>query len=569
LRERFTALELNSNALKTKITKLETELVSNNQNNLNQTNQNKKDNSPEKFKFIVNTLLTCKRQLENDFLESQMKIRKCIDKFKGYNDRLHICDERILFIKEIFNQKNLQYRNSIAAFTAEKEIWRTTNAINIDSIETKQLTYDDFSSYSMHPETETFMRSIFRHLDPEDTGLCVVEHLFSFFSNIYSKMQSSTDSENTDFVNSDFFSVLLMNGISIGELRNLIDKLSFLIDTASDENSHSMITWGEFLYLFTPGKIENLISPNTADKSFVKEFELFSDFNWGFLPINIDDKRLSYVLDNSNCYSKLDLTTLRSEAFRLSKERSFILKKLQDNTKSFKMRINEVCHNYRAKIMSLENTNNNLCSKINDLNGILNDQKEKTEYLESNLNEVKAKSSTDIHNCKNQIKILEEKLILKEFESSKLIDKTFCEEKLRTERLEAENNLLKKELNKAEIKAKSYQRDAVRLQVSLDESNEKISNMQDVINKLNNQINLLQVENQRIQEIKIAIPPIDQTKYDEQVSQISTKIIDRVNVEDENEENNFNLKSSSLLDLKMKNLNSLAEKLLKSNTLHM
>eukprot|EP01038_Epipyxis_sp_PR26KG_P010507 gene10507-14119_t len=311
-----------------------------------QRNSSELRNNLEKYKF----------NLENKYVDQTIIINNTLEQLQNYERRLSAASNRILFASAILAQKEIQMRNSIAAFEVEKKLLFMTYKQNKNDYVMNEKIYhnnqivelDNNSNYSLanlriDPEAEALLKAVFRNIDTTDSGMIFIyfflaaviqphyyhikstnittneqEELKSIHSSILQIIQqakktditilSSANNNNDNNGHFLFSSLGVLICCALG-----IEQWLILLENLFVQSGLHKLTWGEFLFQLLPCLHETnhaIIHSNrlTADEiKSLKAVGLIGDINWGVIPLQIPplasyDSDSIPIINNTNQY---------------------------------------------------------------------------------------------------------------------------------------------------------------------------------------------------------------------------------------------------------------------------
>ena len=208
----------------------------------------------------------------------EVKLNKRLDTF---STRFAACKDRLQMLQSLYAHKDIEMRNTAAAFEAEKRLlsqW-TTDEIQkrtqSDGPQSKDKINDfnlpgSFSSaepptLAITPECEAFLRSVFRQLDPDDRGAVSHRVLLQCLHTAASRgllrcchSQSNSSEVGASSPRRDNKYCKPPGVPSTDIWGTLIHGLEQLADRSEVED----ITWGEFLLLLCPSPTHNNVKVN-------------------------------------------------------------------------------------------------------------------------------------------------------------------------------------------------------------------------------------------------------------------------------------------------------------------
>ena len=224
-------------------------------------------------------LVTFRAEVDQQMVASNLLEVKLGRRISSFASRFAACQDRLQLLQNLNAQKDVQIRNTAAAFEAEKrlltqwtkeEIRRHTKPAQTSDTETRESAdvngneWNDIPgsfanssaipSFSISAECEAFLRAVFRQLDPDDSGtvsqrlLLQCLHTAAARGLLRCSHSISGDSEvgacsrdrskATDGQSTDIWAIL-------------IHGLEMLVDNWRSGDAED-ITWGEFLLLLCP-----------------------------------------------------------------------------------------------------------------------------------------------------------------------------------------------------------------------------------------------------------------------------------------------------------------------------
>jgi hypothetical protein len=205
------------------------------------------------------------------------------------------------------------------------------------SIQTNSFLLDNHTVITLRPESEGILRTIFRHIDSEDTGLVPASLLLEVIAgNALTIDQNDSDLDvinklrscNIESIESPITQLLVSTIGAIGVTRLVYGLYKYCY---RDKRAEAELTWGEFLLLLVPSNDNTRKSLKADNKLSSQEIKALSnngiidEYSLGLVPLQLPT---SFIASGNKGYSSimsLDTSTLRREAIRLCEERAFLL----------------------------------------------------------------------------------------------------------------------------------------------------------------------------------------------------------------------------------------------------
>jgi hypothetical protein len=437
----------------------------------------------DSFSFMRDCVVTSKSQIEAAYLVNQIQMLRAFETLRTMEIKLSLMAEHLKLLTVSTAHKEIQLRNSRAAFLAEKAKSRLNSE---GEVCTKNRNASSDILTELRPEVESVLRMLFRQLDQDDRGVVSTTMLLRVLKAPELDEDGCAHDETSAFVvDGDSVLSLIAAGLGPSGMQNLVNGLRTLSNIDPDI-SERVVTWGEFLLLLLPdtavdlyrrriseGDTQNRISLSLRDVQELRRLGVFNEEQWGMVPLNLGDVANTEKFD----LDVLDRPSLRKEIRRLFQERSFLLRRLQDSERTMERRVEEAKAFFASEIRRFE------LAELR-LNRLLRERTEQSEELqrkavaqENHNHEMTTRFDSTVRTLREQIEQLSTQLRLKEAELAAESDERLHSEKSKRERLEAENGFLRRDLSKTEIRCKSLQRDVLRSQTTAGEMQEELMSL--------------------------------------------------------------------------------------------
>jgi hypothetical protein len=420
----------------------------------------------------------------------------------SFASRFAACQDRLQMLQSLHAQQEVQTRNTAAAFEAERRLltqWTgeeirrhvqsqddvdskpggmksaesggkrkgTTSAgsrdVQIPGTFAVATTETGTSALSITPECEAFLRSVFRQLDPEDTGTVSRRLLLQCLhtaaargllrcshSHPGSHEVGACERRNTGSCRSG-------NGRSSGVppsdiWAKLIHGLEGLAESSSSRGESEDMTWGEFLLLLCPlpprprlkrggrgeasrekdpaawsmltgdseeeeGEEEEEGDPygdvrlSPADHRHLHHSKLLGDLDWAMVPLSLPPAAFeadeSALIPTSWLRTVLrggsnvefDVSRLKKEALRLARERAFLLRRVQVMCRSLERRATSIRSYFSYDLRKLTLKNDTTQRSLRDSQVYVGELEGRVQSL-----------SADLQQERNQVSVQQELL---------------------------------------------------------------------------------------------------------------------------------------------------------------
>lgn len=442
-----------------------------------------KGKEADNFVFMRDCLVTSRSQIEATYLVNQIQMLRAFESLRAMETKLSLMTEHLKLVTVSTAHKQIQLRNSRAAFLAEKMRSRLCSKKE-GFVEDRSASSDILTE--LRPEVEVVLRMLFRQLDPDDRGVVSTAMLLRVLeAPKLNKGDNECDDTNLCVGASDSVLSLIAGGLGPTGMQNLVNGLKTLVKIDPDI-SDKEVTWGEFLLLLLPDVAVDLcrhhvpeaVTPNGISLSLrdiqeLRRLGVFNEEQWGMVPLNLGASTNSEKMD----LDSLDGTSLRREIRRLCRERAFLLRRLQDTERSMERRAEEAKAFFASEIRRFELAELRLNRLLRERTEQSEDLQRKAVAQENHNHEVTTRFDSTIRTLREQIEQLSTQLRLKEAELATESDERFISERSKRERLEAENGFLRRDLSKTEIRCKALQRDVLRSQTTVGEMQEELINL--------------------------------------------------------------------------------------------
>jgi hypothetical protein len=393
-------------------------------------------------------------QIDSKSVGALLAADKADKKLQAMQMRLMSASKRVAFATNVIAQNEISMRNSLALKDAQSRMSCSCGAAMTTHVSSNKNDDDDvdnindndeneklirIESSSIRPEAEALLRAIFNRIDESNEGK-VKAHL------VHTVISGGGAHDNA----ADLVS-LCKDTLGTSLWKSMLNTLSAMSEKIE-------ITWGEMLLLLIPASNTTTAGANLSVVEFegLRNAGVWSDNDWGIVAFNID------TISKPNTAITRD-----TEIVRLTAERSYLLERIQNMTRTLERRVETAKVYFEGDLRRAKMKESRLVETVKELRSsedILSARLEETEssYLES-----KALLGTNIAQLTSELNNMRDKYVLKSSDELKQAHLSIQAAEAKISRLETEQSILQKELSKRDIVNKGLQRDVLRVQASL------------------------------------------------------------------------------------------------------
>lgn len=544
LKKRYQSIEEKSHTMELELEKLRK--ISNREKNENNRIKDISSNMKKVFADISSQCVAMKKKYDGNKVEDVVISIRCLDRLEEYSNRLNSMAEHIGFLGEIYRQKDIQLKNSLAAVEAERRLLdlqriksekelrelRSKNSrrkegdFENDSIQDGDCGScgcdDDqpwvqrlgrLSTVSLSAESEALLRSIYKKIDRINCGKIPVKLFLGCVLSAYDvedaehstikhSLQNKTEYEVISDGTFTQLGSMALRALGCVEFMCLIDNL--LTFSPSYE-----ITWGELLLQLLPTVdskawwCDGFSSLTPHEILALKSAKLLGDLEWGVLPLMLPtdsdecvDSTLRCMLGKEHLiHSKsTEDKHLHYQIQRLSAERHYLLQRLQGMSRTLERRVEAVKSYFEDDLRKAKLRESRLLQQKDSLQESLLAVQKRYEEEKTNWGMQKVQYEQRVsllHQDNDELLI---RINNRKSEEVRILEEQLQEEKLKFERLQTEHNLLQREAGKKEVKCRALQRDILRLQSGQVKSSEEVSTLADELTSYRETIHQLKKE---------------------------------------------------------------------------
>jgi len=440
-----------------------------------------------KLRGLRSFLDRAKEQLEEEALAGMVRVDQAARKLKAFESRLFQAAERVQFAAALVAQKEVVLRNSAAAAEAIRRLQAAAPGLPAVSQQQEAENWADdsadesnpplLSDLVLRPETEALLRTVFRKLDPSESGTVAVQVLRACLSSgddadgqsdgdggVLSTLQEKEEEEEDEdaITWTHNAGTLVRSALGPSQWARLHRGLASLAGAAE------AMTWGEFLLLLLPRKDERLAALSGPELEALRVAGLWGDAAWGLVPLALPKVFDAHALARPAQQQSADIK-------RLQAERRFLMERVQDMGRTLERRAEAIKGHFELELRRARLKEGHLQTQVTELRSAL-------ESAETRLQDA-AEAHNAIHKTATDRALAAEKglaeareaLSARKNQETHALEACILEEKAKYTRLETEHNLLQREASKREIKCKGLQRDVMRLQAQLAEDKARLA----------------------------------------------------------------------------------------------
>ena len=477
--------------------------------------------------FLIKSI----EQMDTRSIGALLEVEAASAKLQKMQERVEAAGARVSLAATMVAQKEVRLRNTAAIQLMQSQHLhinspsQARNAaqhgfISEDVEESDVVEGESAAKYqsldSIRPEVEALLRSVYRRLDSDDSGIVSRQLLLVCFgassSTVKSKGHSEHDADNNDDDdedkeeeeddeieenedgNEDSLASILQEVLGQSQWNSLVGSL---------QASHSSdVTWGELLlHLVTAPGTVGIALPSvdldSTDYDGITKAGAWGDIEWGMLPLDLSNLSLPGVSE---------LATYRNdpEKKRLVKERAYLMNQLHEMGRTLERRAETIKAYFHSDAKRSRLREKRLQAQIAELKSSSTVATQLLDEMKVSHNEVKQRLEDRCKDLESDMNAKDLKLSAVENSIESNYELKLMEERGHYKKLEGEYSLLQREMSKKEVLLKGHQRDTARMQSSLTKSAQAQSRSESELARTDDQLTKVLQERDDLESLSIA-----------------------------------------------------------------
>jgi predicted nucleic acid-binding Zn-ribbon protein len=412
-----------------------------------------------------------KRDADARAVTQSATIMRATEKLARYEERMTAAAERVSFAAAMVAQREVTVRNNMAILNAERRMLATATSAGVshsaqDSAGSGNEVRPEFS---LSAEAESFLLAVFTALDPQDSGRVSAQLLVDCFFQPPAEEHGSDTADAQGEATHSTRVGLTPTGQDVAAAvgpdlwHNLSHALLNSVDRETD------LTWAELLLhlLPSPGRSEAstaVAAPLRAttltaqDLRGLRDQGLLGDSAWGVLPLQLPgttQSRTAPSANNSNGTS--------AEVVRLRRERSYLLQRLQDMSRTLERRAEGIRAYFEASINREKLVAERAVLQLSEAQRSLVEARARVNELEVRLQESQERYRTHVPQLQDEVQALQERLELRQTEAVTRAQLALAAQVEKVTALEAQITSLTGAAAKKDVKIRTLERQVTEL----------------------------------------------------------------------------------------------------------
>jgi hypothetical protein len=412
-----------------------------------------------------------KRDADARAVTQSATVMRATEKLARYEERITAAAERVSFAAAMVAQREVTVRNNMAILNAERRMLAGSTSAGVSrSAEGSAGSGNEVRpEFSLSAEAESFLLAVFTALDPQDSGRVSAQLLVDCF---FQPPDEENDSGTADALGEATHSTrvaLTPTGhdvavaVGSGLWQNLSHALLNTVDRETD------LTWAELLLHLLPSRGQSEASIAAAaplrattltaqDLRGLRDQGLLGDTAWGVLPLQLPGATQARTAPSANTPG-----TTSAEVVRLRRERTYLLQRLQDMSRTLERRAEGIRAYFEASINREKLVAERAVLQLSEAQRSLMEARARVNELEVRLQESQERYRTHLPQLQDEVQALQERLELRQTEAVTRAQVALAAQVEKVTALEAQITTLTGAAAKKDVKIRTLERQVTEL----------------------------------------------------------------------------------------------------------